>query len=122
VVQSMRFFSEVLAGIKNATEEWGYVVEKFYVLFANMSKAVGETGKCTNTIKERINHASTTLNKPGIENAESAQKIIESMRILKDISNECEVEKEKIKSVFNGLIGYISRFGNRIRKTVEGDL
>ena len=70
--------------------------------------------------KDRINSAGTSLKKSGIENSESVEKAVLSVKSLKKIAKDCEKEKERIIHVSDGLIGYINKFGKYIKKTIQG--
>lgn len=54
VTHTIHSFSEVLAGIKNATDELETVISEFRELFGNMSKAVIETDESTCNIAKNI--------------------------------------------------------------------
>lgn len=69
--------------------------------------------------KERINSASISLIDSGAENAQSVEKAVLSMEMLKRISRECDMEKDRIVKVSDGLISYISRFRSYIKKRIE---
>lgn len=71
--------------------------------------------------REQITNASISLKEAGDENTESVEKAVCSMEKLKRIAGECVAEKEEIVHVSNGLIGYINKFGKRIKKTMRGD-
>ncbi len=71
--------------------------------------------------RERITNASISLKEAGDGNTESVERAVCSMEKLKKIADECVAEKEEIVHVSNGLIGYINKFGKRIKKTMQGD-
>ena len=70
--------------------------------------------------RDQITNASISLKEAGDENTESVEKAVCSMEKLKKVADECVDEKEEIVHVSNGLIGYINKFGKRIKKTMQG--
>lgn len=66
--------------------------------------------------KEQINRAGISLRESSAENAKSVDNAVQSMKLLKKISTDCETGKNRIVGVSNGLIGYISRFREHLKK------
>lgn len=54
VTHSIRSLSDVLAGIKNASERLEVVVGKFNVLFEDMAQAIEENAACTSIISQNV--------------------------------------------------------------------
>ena len=101
------------------TERMLHLLNEEFAKTGEISAKVEEIVSKLTANKELINSASISLRETGIENAQSVEKAVRCMEILKKISRECETGKDQIINVSDGLISYISRFGNYIKKKVE---
>ena len=103
------------------TEKMLQLLNEEFAKMGEIATKVDDTVSELIVNKEKINATSISLRESGIENSESVEKAVISMELLKKISKECEVEKERIMNVSSGLISYISRFGRYIKKTMQGE-
>ena len=103
------------------TERMLQLLNEEFSKMGEVATKVDDTVSKLITNKEKITVTSVALKESGIENSESVEKAVLSMDLLKRIAKECEVEKERIMHVSNGLIGYINRFGRDIKKTIQGE-
>lgn len=103
------------------TEKMLQLLNKEFAKMGEVATTVDDAVSKLIVNKEKINAASISLRESGIENSESVEKTVLSMELLKKISKECEMEKDRIVNVSNGLISYISRFGRYIKKTIQGE-
>ncbi len=101
------------------TEQALRLLDEEFVRMEGVATKVGNTIATLIENKEMINRASISLKEAGSENAASVGKAVHNMKLLKDISKECDEEKDKVMDVSEGLISYISRFGNYVKKTVK---
>lgn len=81
VTNTIRSFSEVLSGIKNATDELEIVTGEFKELFGNMSKAVIETDESTCNIAKNISDQEEEI-------LTMQSKVEEISKLIMDISQQ----------------------------------
>ena len=103
------------------TEKMLQLLNEEFAKMGEIATKVDDTVSELIVNKEKINATSISLRESGIENSESVEKAVLSMELLKKISKECEMEKDRIVNVSSGLISYISRFGRYIKKTIQGE-
>lgn len=123
-VQSAEFVFDAFERQADKIVETEKMLQLLNEEFAKMGEVATKVDDAVSKLivnKEKINAASISLRESGIENSESVEKAVLSMELLKKISKECEMEKDRIVNVSNGLISYISRFGRYIKKTIQGE-
>lgn len=123
-VQSAEFVFDAFERQADKIVETEKMLQLLNEEFAKMGEVATKVDDAVSKLivnKEKINAASISLRESGIENSESVEKMVLSMELLKKISKECEMEKDRIVNVSNGLISYISRFGRYIKKTIQGE-
>lgn len=123
-VQSAEFVFDAFERQADKIVETEKMLQLLNEEFAKMGEVATKVDDAVSKLivnKEKINAASISLRESGIENSESVEKTVLSMELLKKISKECEMEKDRIVNVSNGLISYISRFGRYIKKTIQGE-
>lgn len=123
-VQSAEFVFDAFERQADKIVETEKMLQLLNEEFAKMGEVATKVDDAVSKLivnKEKINAASISLRESGIENSESVEKTVLSMELLKKISKECEMEKDRIANVSNGLISYISRFGRYIKKTIQGE-
>lgn len=123
-VQSAEFVFDAFERQADKIVETEKMLQLLNEEFAKMGEVATKVDDAVSKLivnKEKISAASISLRESGIENSESVEKAVLSMELLKKISKECEMEKDRIVNVSNGLISYISRFGRYIKKTIQGE-
>lgn len=120
-VQSAEFVFEAFERQAEKIIETEKMLQLLNEEFAKMGEVATKVNDTVSKLienKEKINASSISLRESGMENSESVEKAVLNMKLLKKISKECDGEKERIMKVSNGLISYISRFGNYIKKNI----
>ena len=95
VAHSIRSFSEVLIGIKNATDELEVVTDEFKELFGTMAKAIVETDESTNIIAENIGNQEKEILAMQV-------RVDEISKLIVDISQQMQ----KLSLVANNMLKY----------------